>query len=136
MQKLITLCHSSSKTVWQGETVNSDVQIYFRQSFRGTISKPAECIEIQLMPDESSGKDLQIRLRSLYVRLLLHGVFLLENVLNFTDDLDLSRSQPCKITFWAITRFLLDKLSPHFNTAELGFGPFTKLKNILKGLNL
>ena len=42
---------------------------------------------------------------------------LIEKLLLFTDDLDLSRSQPYKITFWAISQFLLDKLSPNFKTA-------------------
>ena len=35
------------------------------------------------------------------------GWGLIENVFTFTDDLDLSRSQPCKIKFWAISKFLL-----------------------------
>ena len=44
------------------------------------------------------------------------GGGLIENLLTFKDDLDLSRSQPCKITSWAISRFLLDKFPPNFNT--------------------
>ena len=39
-----------------------------------------------------------------------------QNIIDLTDDLDLSRSQLYKITLWAISRFLLDKLSPNFNT--------------------
>ena len=38
-----------------------------------------------------------------------------QNIINLMDDLDLSRSQLYKITFGAISRFLLDKLSPTFN---------------------
>ena len=120
------------------------------------------------MPNESSGKDLQITCGHFYVRSLLHGVICVTKcqrpsncfflfflspghfsvndlftvskqlairfqrnfacilmgsvriaVQNFIDlvfDLDLSRSQMCKITFWAIPRFLLDKSSPNFNT--------------------
>ena len=40
----------------------------------GTISITAQCIEPQLMPNESLGRDLHIRHRSLYVRSVLHGV--------------------------------------------------------------
>ena len=63
---------------------------------------------------------------------------LIENFFTFTDDLDLSRSQPCKITFWTISRFLLDKLSPSCNTEYiyLGSGPFNKLKNVLSAFNV
>ena len=46
----------------------------FTQSFGGSISITAQCIETQPMPNESSGKDLQIMYWSLYVRSLLHGV--------------------------------------------------------------
>ena len=143
----------------------------FRQSFSSSISITAQCIETQLMPNESSGKDLQIMYWSLLrqiapswrnlrhkvstsVKLFLFilsfflspGHFLVNDlftvskqlairfqrnfacilmgsvriaVQNFIDlvfDLDLSRSQMCKITFWAIPRFLLDKSSPNFNT--------------------
>ena len=48
---------------------------------------------------------------------------MIENILTFTDDLDLKRSQTCKITCWAISRFLLDKLSPAFNTEQLWSAP-------------
>ena len=37
----------------------------FRQSFGGSISVTAQCIETQPMPNESSGKDLQIMYWSL-----------------------------------------------------------------------
>ena len=36
------------------------IQVYFRQSFRGSISIKVQCIETQLMPNEGPGKDLQI----------------------------------------------------------------------------
>ena len=39
-----------------------------------------------------------------------------QNIINLTYDLDLSRSQIYKITFWAISQFLLDKLLLNFNT--------------------
>ena len=39
-----------------------------------------------------------------------------QNFIDLTVDLDLSRSQLYKITLWAISRFLLDKLLPNFNT--------------------
>ena len=49
------------------------IQVYFRQSFGGSISTTAQCFETQLMPNESSGKDLQIMCGDFYVRSLLHG---------------------------------------------------------------
>ena len=58
-----------------------------------------------------------------------------QNIIDLTDDLDLSWSQLCKITFWAIYRFLLDKSSPNFNNGYLPLGPFNKSKSILSGLN-
>ena len=61
---------------------------------------------------------------------------MIENLLTFTNDLDLSRSEPSKISFRAIFRFLLDKLSPNFYTKLLGSGFFNKSKNILSGLNV
>ena len=139
----------------------------FRRSFGGSISITAQCIETQLMPNEGSGKDLQITCWSLLRQISLswcnlrhkvsntsqtvsfyssfflspgHDLFTVSKQLairfqrnfacilmgsvriavqNFIDlvfDLDLSRSQMCKITFWAIPRFLLDKSSPNFNT--------------------
>ena len=144
----------------------------FRQSFGGSISITAQCIETQPMPNESSGKDLQIMYWSLLRQIapswrnLRHKVstsvklflFILSssspghfsvndlftvskqlaikfqrnftcidllmgsvriavrNFIDLTDDLDLSRSQLYKITLWAISRFLLDKLLPNFNT--------------------
>ena len=39
-----------------------------------------------------------------------------QNIMDLTDEFDLSRSQLYKITLWAISQFLLDKLSPNFNT--------------------
>ena len=38
--------------------VNIPIQVNFRQSFRGGISVTAQCTETQLMPNESSRKDL------------------------------------------------------------------------------
>ena len=46
----------------------------FRQSFGGSISTTAQCIGPQRMPNEGSGKDLQIMFGHFYVRSLLHGV--------------------------------------------------------------
>ena len=46
----------------------------FRQSFRGFISITGQGIKTQLVSNESLGRDLQIRVRSLYFRLLLHGL--------------------------------------------------------------
>ena len=145
----------------------------FRQSFSGSISITAQCIETQPMSKESSGKDLQIIYWSLLrqiapswrnlrhkvstsVKLFLFilsffllsspGHFLVndlftvskqlvirfqrnftcilmgsvriavQNFIDLTIDIDLSRSQLYKITLWAISRFLLDKLLPNFNT--------------------
>ena len=137
----------------------------FRRSFGGSISITAQCIETQLMPNEGSGKDLQITCWSLlrqispscvicvtkcqhqsncfflffflspghdlftvskqlairfqqnFTRILMGSVRIaVQNYIDLVFDLDLSRSQMCKITFWAIPRFLLDKSSPNFNT--------------------
>ena len=140
----------------------------FRRSFGGSISITAQCIETQLMPNEGSGKDLQIMCWSLlrqislswcnlrhkvstpvklflfillsfflspghdlftvskqlairfqqnFTRILMGSVRIaVQNYIDLAVDLDLSRSQICKSTFWAISRFLLDKLSPNFNT--------------------
>ena len=144
----------------------------FRQSFGSSISITGQCIETQPMPNESSGKDLQIMYWSLLRQIapswrnLRHKVstsvklflFILsfflsspghfsvndlftvskqlairfqqnftcilmgsvriavQNFINLTVDLDLSRSQLYKITLWAISWFLLDKLLPNFNT--------------------
>ena len=39
----------------------------------------------------------------------------------FTCDLDLSRARPfCKITFWAISQLLMNKMLSNFNTRQLG----------------
>ena len=145
----------------------------FRRSFGGSISITAQCIETQLMPNEGSGKDLQIMCWSLlrqislswcnlrhkvstpvklflfilllsfflsfflspghdlftvskqlairfqqnFTRILMGSVRIaVQNYIDLAVDLDLSRSQICKSTFWAISRFLPDKLSPNFNT--------------------
>ena len=50
------------------------IQADFRQSFGDSISITAQCIETQLMPNESSGKDLQIICGHFYVKSLIHGV--------------------------------------------------------------
>ena len=46
----------------------------FRQSFCGSISITAQCFETQLMPNESSGNNLQIISGHFYIRSLLHSV--------------------------------------------------------------
>ena len=50
------------------------IWIDFRESFRSSISITAQHIETQLMPNESLGRDLQVRDRLLNVRSLLHSV--------------------------------------------------------------
>ena len=47
------------------------IQVDFSQSFGGSISITAQCIETQLMPNAISGKDLQIIVGHSYARLLL-----------------------------------------------------------------
>ena len=149
---------------WLSSCFAIAIRVDFRRSFGGSISVTAQCIETQLMPNESSGKDLQIMCWSLLrqispswrnfhhkvstsVKLFLfilsspgHNLFTVSKQLavrfqqnftcilmgsvriavqNFIDlmvDLDLSRSQLYKITHWAISQFLLDKLLPNFNT--------------------
>ena len=56
----VWLCYCIAKAIW----------VDFRQSFRGSIFITAHCIENHLMPNGSSGKDLQIIAWSLYIRLL------------------------------------------------------------------
>ena len=46
----------------------------FRQSYRGSISVTAQCIETQLIPNDSLRKDLQSMVRPLCIKLLLRGV--------------------------------------------------------------
>ena len=50
-----------------------------------------------------------------------------EKCLTFTDALDLTRSQTCKLTFWAVSQLLMDKLPPTFNTMLVEPGPLTRL---------
>ena len=47
---------------------------------------------------------------TLHVYLWVGGGGVIEEFLTFTDDLDLSRSQACKITFWAIYRIEMYKV--------------------------
>ena len=82
-------------------------------------------------------KQLAIRFQRNFACILMGSVRIaVQNFIDLVFDLDLSRSQMCKITFWAIPRFLLDKSSPNFNTGWLGSGTFNKSKNILSGLNV
>ena len=46
----------------------------FKANLQGSISTKAQCMETQLMPNESLITDLQSMLRSLYVKLLLPDV--------------------------------------------------------------
>ena len=50
------------------------IRVDFRQSFGGSISITAQCIETQFISIESSRKDLQIMCGHFYVRSILHGV--------------------------------------------------------------
>ena len=62
-------------------------------------------------------KQLAIRFQPNFACILMGSVRIaVQNFIDLVFDLDLSRSQMCKITFWAIPRFLLDKSSPNFNT--------------------
>ena len=62
-------------------------------------------------------KQLAIRFQRNFACILMGSVRIaVQNFIDLMVDLDLSRSQMCKITFWAISRFLLDKSSPNFNT--------------------
>ena len=45
---------------------------HFRQSYRGSISATAQCIETQLMPNESVRRNLQHMQGHFYVKLLLN----------------------------------------------------------------
>ena len=62
-------------------------------------------------------KQLAIRFQRNFACILMGSVRIaVQNFIDLVFDLDLSRSQMCTITFWAIPRFLLDKSSPNFNT--------------------
>ena len=50
---------------WLSSCFAIAIRVDFRQSFGGSISITAQCIETQLMPNESSRKDLQIVVWSL-----------------------------------------------------------------------
>ena len=70
-------------------------------------------------------KQLALRFQRNFTCILMGSVRIA--VQNFIDLMvDLSRSQLYKITLWAISQFLLDKLLPNFNTGWLGSGPFNK----------
>ena len=62
-------------------------------------------------------KQLAIRFQRNFTCILMGSVRIaVQNFIDLTVDLDLSRSQLYKIALWAISRFLLDKLLPNFNT--------------------
>ena len=62
-------------------------------------------------------KQLAIRFQRNFTCILMGSVRIaVQNFIDLTVDLDLSRSQLYKITLWAISRFLLDKLLPNFKT--------------------
>ena len=52
-------------TNWLSSCFAIAIRADFRQSFGGSMSITAQCIEPQLMPNEGSGKDLQIMCWSL-----------------------------------------------------------------------
>ena len=61
-------------------------------------------------------KQLAITFQQNFTYILMGSVRIaVQNIIDPTDDLDLSRSQLYKITLWAISRFLLAKLSPKFS---------------------
>ena len=62
-------------------------------------------------------KQLAIRFQRNFTCILMGTVRIaLQNFIDLTVDLDLSRSELYKITLWVISRLLLDKLLPNFNT--------------------
>ena len=74
------------------------IRVDFRRIFGGSISIMAQCIETQLMPNESSGKDLQIMCGHCYVRSLLHGVICVTKC---------QRPSNCFFLFFLLSFFLL-----------------------------
>ena len=103
---------------------------YVRLLLHGVIcvtkcQRPSNCFFLFfLSPGHSSvndlftvSKQLAIRFQRNFTCILMGSVRIaVQNFIDLVFDLDLSRSQMCKITFWAIPRFLLDKSSPNFNT--------------------
>ena len=62
-------------------------------------------------------KQLAIRFQRNFTCILMSSVRIaVQNFIDLMVDLDLSRSQLYKMTVCAISRFLLDKLLPNFNT--------------------
>ena len=62
-------------------------------------------------------EQLAIRFQQNFTCILMGSVRIaVQNFIDLTVDLNLSRSQLYKITLWAISRFLLDKLLLNFNT--------------------
>ena len=62
-------------------------------------------------------EQLAIRFQRNFTCILMSSVRIAVQIFfDLTVDLDLSRSQLYEIILWAISRFLLDKLLPNFNT--------------------
>ena len=62
-------------------------------------------------------KQLAIRFQRNFTCILMGSVRIaVQTFIDLMVDLGLSRSQLYKITLWAISQFLLDKLLPNFNT--------------------
>ena len=62
-------------------------------------------------------KQLAIRFQRNFTCILMGSVRIaVQNFIDLMVDLDLSRSQLYKMTVWAISRFLQDKLLTNFNT--------------------
>ena len=78
-------------------------------------------------------KQLAIRFQRNFACILMGSVRIaVQNFIDLVFDLDLSRSQMCKITFWAIPRFLLDKSSPNFKHRVAWVGDFQQIKKYLE----
>ena len=75
-------------------------------------------------------KQLAIRFQRNFACILMGSVRIaVQTFIDLVFDLDLSRSQMCKITFWAIPRFLLDKSSPN---GVAWVGDFQQIKKYLE----
>ena len=66
---------------------------------------------------------LAVRFERNFTCILMGSVHIaVQNFIDLMIDLDLSRSQLYKMTVWAISRFLLDKLLPNLTHGDLGRG--------------
>ena len=89
-------------------TVSKQLAITFQRNFT-CVSRVDDDVTESLTRKEGQTPDAK------HIHATLKNIAV-QNFIDLMVDLDLSRSQLYKITFWVISQFLLDKLLPNFNT--------------------